>query len=253
MTCPNLYFKDKLASGYCSDISIAPSVYLEDGVQCTISVTLFNGSSFAAPGSVVLYWSGRPAMGLMNVPPTPINNLIELPDQNIPAASNGIPGSAVFTYTWQLPSSVTSTIANPNELVIFAQAVATEVIGGPGACPGWWNQYNYDPTQPFNAAQEFPYAVSVDMLANLFVGRTLKEIALVKDRALAGIARSTDLALVEIERAKEVSIAAMIRAKNGVLPAMGRDSDSDYPSCGANEGLSSASGDIVFSAPGRRG
>jgi hypothetical protein len=240
MTCPNLYFKDK-SNGYCSDISISPSLYLEDGVQCTIRVTLFNGSPFAAPCSIVLYWSGR-GNNLMDTPPTPINNLIALPDQNIPAAINGIPGSTVFAYNWLIPYSVMSDPINPNELVIFAQAVATEVIGGPGACPGWWNQYNYDPTQPYNAAQVFPYAVSVDMIAKVLVGRTLKEIALIKDRALAGIARSTDLALLDIER-----------AKNKALDAIRRDSDSDFPPSGANEGLSSASGDIVLSAPGTGG
>lgn len=154
MTCPQLYFNH--SGSFSSDIAITTR-FLEVGLVTTIHASLHNGSTFDGMGSVALYWVATRDGLHLDLPAT---QLVVLGQSNpLPPAIIPAGGSYQFSYPWAPSNSVKSDPADPNQLVIFAQAIASPVLGSGGdACAGWWNSSDFNPAATYNGAQKFPFS-----------------------------------------------------------------------------------------------
>jgi len=152
MTCANLYFRK---DGF--DILINPSAGLRTAVQTTITVRVYNPETYDAGGTVKLYWAGVTNTNNYDFPPTALSVTGEAnpvaPAKTIPAG-----GHADFTYIWAPDSTVAPDGSNFNHLALFAQADATQMIGGPGACGGVTHDGDWVLSKVYNVAQIFRYA-----------------------------------------------------------------------------------------------
>jgi hypothetical protein len=147
MTCANLCFKH---DGH--DITISTSG-LAVGMSTTVTVWVQNRSTCDALASCALYWAGEKRNGSIDAP-TAIP-LQPSPSQGLVPAG----GSYPFTFNWAPGTNVSGDPANPNELYLFAQIIAKPVASGPCQCTGVWNEYDFDPTKPYNTDQLFQFSL----------------------------------------------------------------------------------------------
>jgi hypothetical protein len=151
MACPDLFFNHQ--GSFSNDITISTR-FLQVDLLTTIFACLHNGSNFDGSGRVDLYWASLSANGTLGLPTQLFVSGVPNPLRPLTIPANG---SCTFQYTWAPDSSVSSDPTNPNQLVIFAQAIA-QPVQGPDGCSGWWNRGDFNMNEPYNGAQMFQFS-----------------------------------------------------------------------------------------------
>ncbi len=156
MACANLYFKH-----LSTDISVDTG-YLAVGLVSTITVTLYNSSTFDGFGSVLLSWAGYSPTRQLDTPGTTClmtgTGMLANPSSEtlVPAG-----GSATFKFQWIPDGSVTPDPHNKSKLALFAQASAGIVSG---ECPGWSYPNDWTTTAAYNTYEVFTFIEAPSML-----------------------------------------------------------------------------------------
>jgi hypothetical protein len=159
MACAVFMFKHDLSCKYDSELTLNTSglVYNQ---QSAISVVMHSGSTFAAWGTVVLYWSqvvpdpNNPGCYLFSN--VGVGTEIAGPDigNTIPPQLLPLRGSQTFTFGWTPSGSVAGSSQCPNLLGIFVQAY---VLADGGSCPGAWHNTDFSVQSVYNAGQVFSF------------------------------------------------------------------------------------------------
>ena len=166
MTCANFQFKHNQSCHCCGEFTIdTPSIVVNQ--QSVISITMRSASTFAAYGTVVLYWSqvvpdpNNPGCYLLSN----VGVATEICGPDVggtiqPQQITGL-GYAKFTYPWLPDSSITSSPQCPYQIALFAQAyaIADPSRTSPSYCPsGQWFKTDFSVASVYNAAQVFSFS-----------------------------------------------------------------------------------------------